>query len=133
MDTAGRITLRYRGRLHHIGIGNAYAGWRVAMLIDGHDIEIVGSTAHRLRASCSTRPRTISASPERTAQVYAVSHVGLRCLEATVRPRKDSNLRTRFRKPMLFPLSYGGVIHTSSEWAASRRGAPTLVGPTPSH
>ena len=32
-----------------------------------------------------------------------------------VRPRKDSNLRTRFRKPMLFPLSYGGVTHTSSE------------------
>ena len=24
------------------------------------------------------------------------------------RPRKDSNLRTRFRKPMLYPLSYGG-------------------------
>ena len=26
----------------------------------------------------------------------------------TLRPRKDSNLRTRFRKPMLYPLSYGG-------------------------
>jgi hypothetical protein len=24
------------------------------------------------------------------------------------RPRQDSNLRTRFRKPMLYPLSYGG-------------------------
>ena len=24
---------------------------------------------------------------------------------------------------MLYPLSYGGVTHTSSEWAASRRGA----------
>jgi hypothetical protein len=24
---------------------------------------------------------------------------------------------------MLFPLSYGGVTHTSSEWAALRRGA----------
>ena len=23
-------------------------------------------------------------------------------------PRKDSNLRTRFRKPTLYPLSYGG-------------------------
>ena len=27
------------------------------------------------------------------------------------RPRKDSNLRTRFRKPMLYPLSYGGSCH----------------------
>ena len=23
-------------------------------------------------------------------------------------PREDSNLRTRFRKPLLYPLSYGG-------------------------
>ncbi len=27
---------------------------------------------------------------------------------ASSRPREDSNLRTRFRKPMLYPLSYGG-------------------------
>ncbi len=31
--------LRHRGVFHHIGIGNAYAGWRVAMLIDGLNIE----------------------------------------------------------------------------------------------
>ena len=24
-------------------------------------------------------------------------------------PRQESNLRTRFRKPLLYPLSYGGV------------------------
>ena len=28
-----------------------------------------------------------------------------RCREC---PRKESNLRTRFRKPVLYPLSYGG-------------------------
>jgi transposase InsO family protein len=49
VDKAGRITLRQRGRLHHIGIGNAYAGWRVAMLIDGLDIEIVGFDGSPLR------------------------------------------------------------------------------------
>ncbi len=64
VDKAGRITLRHRGRLHHIGIGNAYAGWRVAMLIDGLDVEIVGFDAHRCAGWSSTRPRTISASPE---------------------------------------------------------------------
>ena len=36
-------------RFHHIGIGNAYAGWRVAMLIDGLDIEIVGLDGSPLR------------------------------------------------------------------------------------
>jgi hypothetical protein len=32
--------------------------------------------------------------------------------DITRRPRKDSNLRTRFRKPMLYPLSYGGESHS---------------------
>ena len=49
VDKAGRLTLRHRGRLHHIGIGNAYAGWRVAMLIDGLKIEIVGLDGSPLR------------------------------------------------------------------------------------
>jgi hypothetical protein len=49
VDRAGRVTLRHRGRLHHIGIGNAYAGWRVAMLIDGLKIEIVGLDGSPLR------------------------------------------------------------------------------------
>jgi transposase InsO family protein len=49
VDKSGRVTLRHRGRLHHIGIGNAYAGWRVAMLIEGLNIEIVGLDGSPLR------------------------------------------------------------------------------------
>jgi transposase InsO family protein len=49
VDKSGRVTLRHRGRLHHIGIGNAYAGWRVAMLINGLKIEIVGLDGSPLR------------------------------------------------------------------------------------
>jgi transposase InsO family protein len=49
VDKSGRVTLRHRGRPHHLGIGNAYAGWRVAMLIDGLDIEIVGFDGSPLR------------------------------------------------------------------------------------
>ena len=49
VDRSGRVTLRYRGQLHHIGIGNAYAGWRVAMLIDGLKIEIVTLDGKPLR------------------------------------------------------------------------------------
>ncbi|MGB7051691.1 MAG: integrase core domain-containing protein, partial [Acidimicrobiales bacterium] len=30
VDKSGSVTLRYRGRLHHIGIGAAYKGWRIA-------------------------------------------------------------------------------------------------------
>jgi hypothetical protein len=49
VDRAGRVTLRHRGRLHHIGIGRPYPGWRVAMLIDGLDIEVVGVDGSPLR------------------------------------------------------------------------------------
>lgn len=51
VDTSGSVTLRYRGRLHHIGIGAAYKGWRIAVFIDGRNIEIVsldGSPQRRL-------------------------------------------------------------------------------------
>lgn len=49
IDKAGRLTLRYRGRLHHIGVGAAYKGWRVVMLVDGRRIEIVGLDGSPLR------------------------------------------------------------------------------------
>jgi hypothetical protein len=49
VDKAGRLTLRHCGCLHQIGIGNAYAGWRVAMLINGLKIEIVGLDGSPLR------------------------------------------------------------------------------------
>jgi hypothetical protein len=32
VDRSGSVTLRYRGKLHHIGVGCPYEGWRVIML-----------------------------------------------------------------------------------------------------
>ncbi|HXW81766.1 MAG TPA: hypothetical protein VEJ84_19835 [Acidimicrobiales bacterium] len=49
VDKTGSVTLRHRGRLHHIGIGAAYKGWRIAMLIDDRNIEIVGLDGSPLR------------------------------------------------------------------------------------
>jgi transposase InsO family protein len=49
VDSNGSVTLRHRGRLHHIGVGRPYAGWRVAMLIDGLNIEVVGLDGSPLR------------------------------------------------------------------------------------
>jgi hypothetical protein len=40
------------------------------------------------------------------------------------RPQQDSNLRTRLRRPLLYPLSYGGS-------PAARRGEP--AGPEPGY
>lgn len=35
-------------------------------------------------------------------------------------PRQDSNLRARFRKPMLYPLSYGGTHSESTRFGPHR-------------
>jgi len=49
VDKTGAVTLRYRGRLHHIGIGAAYKGWRIAMLVNGRNVEIVGLDGSPIR------------------------------------------------------------------------------------
>jgi len=52
VDKKGAVTIRYKGRLHHIGIGAAYKGWRIMLLVDDRDIEVValdGSPLRRLR------------------------------------------------------------------------------------
>jgi transposase InsO family protein len=49
VDRSGRVTLRYKGKLHHIGVGNAYAGWRVVLLVDGLDVRIIGFDGSPLR------------------------------------------------------------------------------------
>lgn len=43
VDTNGKLTLRYQGRLHHIGIGRRHARTRVVMLINDRDIRIIAT------------------------------------------------------------------------------------------
>ena len=47
--SAGHVTLRYKGKLFHIGVGNAYAGWRVVLLVDGLDVQVIGFDGSPLR------------------------------------------------------------------------------------
>ena len=52
VSTSGSVTLRHHGRLHHIGIGRAYAGWRIILLVAGPDIRILtqdGAPLHHLK------------------------------------------------------------------------------------
>jgi len=49
VDTKGAVTLRHRGRLHHIGVGAAYKGWRVVMLVAGLDVRVIGIDGSPLR------------------------------------------------------------------------------------
>jgi transposase InsO family protein len=49
IDPSGKLTLRHNGRLHHIGIGRAYTGWRVVMLVAGLEIRILTLDGTQLR------------------------------------------------------------------------------------
>ena len=64
IDRNGKITIRSKGRLHHIGLGRRHAGRTVAVLIAGRDIRILDDTANSSASSSSTRPATPATKPD---------------------------------------------------------------------
>ena len=49
IDKNGKVTLRHRTRLHHIGIGHTHKGTRVIMLVDGLDVRVLSENGELLR------------------------------------------------------------------------------------
>ncbi len=45
----GNVTLRHKGRLHHIYVGAAFKGWRVVMLVAGLEVRILTLEGTQLR------------------------------------------------------------------------------------
>ena len=45
----GNVTLRYKGRLHHIYVGAAYKGWRVVLLVAGLEVRVLSLEGNQLR------------------------------------------------------------------------------------
>jgi len=49
IDKNGKLTLRHRTRLHHIGVGHAHKGKRVIMLIHDLDVRVISEDGEILR------------------------------------------------------------------------------------
>jgi hypothetical protein len=49
IDKNGKVTLRHRTRLHHIGVGHAHKGKRVTLLADELDVRVVSADGEVLR------------------------------------------------------------------------------------
>jgi transposase InsO family protein len=49
IDKTGKVTLRHRTRLHHIGVGRKHKGKRVIMLVDGLDVRVLSEDGELLR------------------------------------------------------------------------------------
>jgi len=49
IDRNGKVTLRHRTRLHHIGVGHAHKGKRVTLLVHGLDVRVISLDGELLR------------------------------------------------------------------------------------
>jgi hypothetical protein len=49
VDKTGCVTLRYRAKLHHIGLGRAHAGQRVLILMAGLDVRVINDSGEVIR------------------------------------------------------------------------------------
>jgi transposase InsO family protein len=49
IDKNGKVTLRHRTRLHHIGVGHAHKGKRVILLVNGLDVKVLSVDGELLR------------------------------------------------------------------------------------
>lgn len=49
VDQQGKVTLRYRSKLHHIGIGRGLKGTRIVLLVAGRHIRVVTTEGELLR------------------------------------------------------------------------------------
>jgi transposase InsO family protein len=49
IDKNGKVTLRHRTRLHHIGVGHAHKGKRVILLVDDLDVRVLSGDGEVLR------------------------------------------------------------------------------------
>ena len=56
VDKAGSVTLRYRSRLHHIGIGRTHAGTCVILLIQDLQIRVVHAATGELLRELTLDP-----------------------------------------------------------------------------
>ncbi len=56
VDKAGSVTLRYRSRLHHIGIGRTHAGTCVILLIQDLQIRVVNAATDELLRELTLDP-----------------------------------------------------------------------------
>ena len=82
IDRNGKITIRYKGRLHHIGLGRRHAGQTVAVLIAGRDIRVLNDTGELIRQlDPRPNPRLPSPKPDLMPTMSPMSRdICLRCL-----------------------------------------------------
>ena len=63
VDTAGSVTLRINGRLHHIGIGRVHAATRILLLVHDLDIRVLNAATGEIIRDLTLDPTRITRAP----------------------------------------------------------------------
>ena len=92
IDAHGKITLRHKGRLHHIGVGRTHARTPILMLINGLDIRII-HPPRRNHSPADPQPSRRLPSP-RCPQAAAKAKLGVQGVRYVLLSR-DITWRTR--------------------------------------
>jgi hypothetical protein len=56
VDTAGSVTLRVNGRLHHIGVGRIHARTRILLLVQDLDVRILNAATGEILRELTIDP-----------------------------------------------------------------------------
>ena len=56
IDNHGAVTIRYKSRLHHVGMGRALSGIRVVLLVAGRDIRVLAAESGELLRQLTLDP-----------------------------------------------------------------------------
>jgi hypothetical protein len=56
VDSAGSVTLRVHGRLHHIGVGSIHAGTPIILLVHDLQVRVVQATTGELLRNFTLDP-----------------------------------------------------------------------------
>ncbi len=67
VDKAGSVTLRYRSRLHHIGIGRTHAGTCVVLIVQDLQIRVVNAATGELLRELILDPNATTNPPAQHA------------------------------------------------------------------
>ena len=118
IDKTGEVTLRHGGRLHHIGIGRTHARTHVLVLVHDLDIRIIDAATGELLRELTLDPTSATKPPadhpaqpakQQTAEPTNVGSAVRDVLRHHMSaPGRIRTCDPRFRKPLLYPLSYGG-------------------------
>jgi hypothetical protein len=128
IDKGGKLTLRHRTRLHHIGVGHAHKGKRVIMLIDGLDVRVLSEDGGAAAAAHARPHEELPAQGMRG--VYDVPrHVGTMSRDITQCPPGGIEPpHAVWRTAARLARDTGNVIATTSRRGkqAAEKGFPPL-------